>query len=118
VILILDFIHVLEYLCKAVHAFSVPGTEAAEAWVQQRALEVLKGRSSQVAAGMRRSATLRGLSANKRLAVDDCADYLIRYRDMLRYDEYLAQGPPIATGVIEGACRHLVKDRMGITGAR
>ncbi len=27
-------------------------------------------------------------------------------------------GWPIATGVIEGACRHLVKDRLAITGAR
>ena len=43
---------------------------------------------------------------------------LLTYRDMLRYDTYLAQGLPIATGVIEGACRHLVKDRMDITGAR
>ena len=118
VILILDFIHVLEYLWKAAYAFCAPGTEEAEAWVQERALEVLKGRASQVAGGMRRSATLRGLSAKKRLAVDDCADYLLDYRDMLRYDAYLAQGLPIATGVIEGACRHLVKDRMDITGAR
>jgi hypothetical protein len=60
---------------------------------------------------MRRSATLRGLSTKKRLAVDDCADYLLSYRDLLRYDTYLAQGLPIATGVIEGACRHLVSDR-------
>ena len=37
---------------------------------------------------------------------------------MLQYDEYLAAGYPIATGVIEGACRHLVNDRFGITGAR
>ena len=71
-----------------------------------------------VATGMRRSATLRGLSSEQRAAVDDCADYLLDYRDMLRYDEYLAQGLPIATGGIEGACRHLVKDRMDLTGAR
>ena len=44
--------------------------------------------------------------------------YLVKYREMLRYDRYLAEGFPIATGVIEGACRHLVKDRMDITGAR
>lgn len=118
VTLVLDFIHVLEYLWKAAYAFCAPGTEEAEAWVQERALEVLNGRASHVAGGMRRSATLRGLSTKKRLAVDDCADYLLTYRDMLRYDAYLAQGLPIATGVIEGACRHLVKDRMDITGAR
>jgi hypothetical protein len=118
IILILDFIHVLEYLWKAAYCFSAPGTEEAEAWVCERALQVLKGHASQVAAGMRRSATLRGLPPSERAAVDDCADYLLKYKHMLRYDEYLAQGLPIATGVIEGACRHLVNDRMDITGAR
>jgi hypothetical protein len=34
------------------------------------------------------------------------------------YPTALANGWPIATGVIEGACRHLVKDRMDVTGAR
>jgi len=49
---------------------------------------------------------------------DTCARYLRKYAEFLRYDLYLAEGYPIATGVIEGACRYVVKDRMGITGAR
>jgi hypothetical protein len=118
VILILDFIHVLEYLWKAAYCFHPPGSEPAEAWVAERALQILKGRASIVAGGIRRSATLRGLSGKAREAVDQCAEYLLNYKDMLKYDEYLAAGLPIATGVIEGACRHLVKDRMDITGAR
>jgi hypothetical protein len=81
-------------------------------------LQILKGNASHVAGGMRRSAILRALSPEKREAVDDCADYLIDYKDMLKYDEYLTAGLPIATGVIEGACRHLINDRMDITGAR
>jgi hypothetical protein len=118
VILILDFIHVLEYLWKAAYCFHPPGSEQAEAWVAERALQILKGKASVVAGGMRRSATLRGLSAKEREAVDECAGYLLNYKDMLQYDEYLAAGLPIATGVIEGTCRHLVNDRMAITGAR
>jgi hypothetical protein len=50
--------------------------------------------------------------------VEQCAHYLRKYADFLHYDAYLAAGFPIATGVIEGACRHLVKDRMEVTGAR
>jgi len=50
--------------------------------------------------------------------VDACATYLINKRPWLDYPTALARGWPIATGVIEGACRHLVKDRMDITGAR
>ncbi len=117
VTLILDFIHVLEYLWKAAWCFFAPGCQEAEAWVGERAL-ILRGKASDVAAGMRRSATLRDLCQVERKGVDTCADYLVKYREMLRYDRYLAEGFPIATGVIEGACRHLVKDRMDITGAR
>ena len=79
---------------------------------------MLRGHSSAVAAGMRRSATLRKLEPAQRTAVDHCAGYLLSHRALLRYDGALAAGLPIATGIIEGACRHLVKDRMDITGAR
>ena len=118
VTLILDFIHVLEYLWKAAFCFHAEGSEEAEAWVAERALQILQGKVSDVAAGIRRSATLRQLSTEERKPVDTCTDYLLKYQQMLKYDEYLAAGLPIATGVIEGACRHLIKDRMDITGAR
>src|SRR5262249_47100111 len=116
--IILDLIHVLEYLWKAAWAFHAAGDRAAESWVGERLAEILRGRSSSVAAGMRRSATLRGLSDLERAPIDDCADYLLKYREFLRYDRYLTKGYPIATGVIEGACRYIVKDRMEKTGAR
>ena len=118
VTIILDLIHVFEYLWKAAYCFYPPGSAEAEEWVCQRVLEILRGCSSQVAGGMRRSATLRDLSLAQRQSVDQCADYLLKYRDYLHYDEYRWAGFPIATGVIEGACRHLVKDRMELTGAR
>lgn len=117
-VIILDLIHVLEYLWKAAWAFHAAGDAAAESWVAERLVEILRGHSSLVAAGMRRSATLRGLSEIERTPIDDCADYLLKYREFLHYDRYLAKGYPIATGVIEGACRYLVKDRMEKTGAR
>jgi hypothetical protein len=115
--IVLDVIHALEYVWKAGIALHGEGNPATERWVSERLLEILRGRSSDVAAGMRRSATLRRMKIRDRLAIDDCADYLLKYRRYLRYDQYLAAGLPISTGVIEGACRHLVKDRMDITGA-
>jgi hypothetical protein len=118
VTLVIDFIHVLEYLWKAAWCFFDEGDKEAERWVTDRAFAVLQGQSSEVGAGIRRSATLRNLPAKGRKGVDDCCDYLIAKRTMLRYDRYLASGLPIATGVIEGACRHLLCDRMDITGAR
>lgn len=118
IIVIVDLIHVLGYLWEASNAFNQEGTKEAEQWVTDRLLKILQGKSSDVAAGIRRSATLRGFTGHRRKAADKCADYLIKYGIYLRYDEYLKQGLPIATGVIEGGCRYLVKDRMEVTGAR
>ena len=116
--IIIDFIHVLEYLWKAAWSFFDKGDSGAEKWVLNRARRVLEGKASSVGAGIRRGATLRGLEKADRKGADACADYLRNNKANLRYDVYLAQGAPIATGVIEGACRHLVNDRLGITGAR
>ena len=98
--------------------FLCPRVRSGGSLGRRAALQILRGKARDVAAGMWRSATLRELSQDQRKGVDTCADYLVKYHEMLRYDRYLAEGFPIATGVIEGACRHLVKDRMDITGAR
>ena len=116
IVIICDIIHILEYLWKAGKALNEK--KKVEQWVSEKFELVLEGKSSYVASGMRRSATFRKLEKLAREPIDTCARYLLNHSDYLRYDEYLKLGYPIATGVIEGACRHLVKDRMGITGAR
>jgi hypothetical protein len=117
--LILDVIHVIEYLWKAAYCFHPDGSKEAQAWVSRRLKHLLSGHdASQVAAGIRRSASCQNLSPDKRKSADNCARYLINHRDMLLYDDALARGLPIGTGIIEGACRYLVKDRMDRTGAR
>ena len=118
VTVIVDFIHVLEYVWKAAHSFHPVGSQAAEDWVGQRALQILQGQASEVAEDIHHSATVHNLADKRQEAVDKCTNYLRKYRPYLCYDQYLAHGLPIATGVIEGACRHLVKDRMELTGAR
>ena len=109
---VLDVIHVAEYLWSASTAFHEEASPQREQWVGQRLHNVLLGKAAQVAAGMRRSATLRELSAAQRKPVDVAAGYLLNHTQYMRYHEYLAAGLPIGTGVIEGACRHLVCDRM------
>ncbi len=116
--LIVDIIHVIEYLWKAGRAFHPKSGPELEKWVRHRLIGVLRGKAGQMAGGMRRSATRRKLSPKAREPVDACAKYLRNKSPYLRYDSYLSRGFPIATGVIEGACRHLVKDRMEITGAK
>lgn len=116
--LILDFIHVLEYVWKAAYSFCSVGSKDAEEWVAERALKILRGEAKSVAAEMRLSATVHRLSKDKSKAVEKCADYLQKYDTLLDYNIFLKKGLPIASGAIEGACRHLIKDRMDLTGAR
>lgn len=112
--IVCDIIHVLEYLWKAGKALN--DEEKLNWWVSDKLSQILKGKSSFVASGIRRSATCRQLKNRK--PIDSCAKYLLNHSKYLNYNEYLEKGYPIATGIIEGACRYLVKDRMEITGAR
>ena len=94
------------------------GDPAAETWVHEKALAVLEAKAGIVAASIRRKATRLGLDREKRAKADRAAEYLHNKHPYLDHPTALKHGWPIATGVIEGACRHLVKDRMDITGAR
>ncbi|MFN2456546.1 MAG: ISKra4 family transposase, partial [Pyrinomonadaceae bacterium] len=87
--IVLDLIHVCEYVWRAAWALFREGDTAAEEWVRKHLLEILRGRSSVVAAGLRRSATLRGLTQKEREPLDRCANYLLKYGEYLHYDEYL-----------------------------
>jgi len=82
--------------------------------VAVKALAVLAGNSARAAA----EADAAGLTATQWAGADTCVRYLTAKHEYLRYDQALAAGWPIATGVIEGACRHLIGDRLDITGAR
>ena len=118
VAIVVDFVHVLEYLWKAAWCFYDEGDPDSERWVRDRARAVLTGQAAGVAAAIRRKAARERLDRAARTAIDECAVYLTRKRPYLDYPTALERGWPIATGAIEGACRHLVKDRMDITGAR
>ncbi len=116
--ILIDLIHVLEYIWAAAWCFFAEGDTTAEAWVHDRALSVLEGNARDVATGIRRRATTTRLNKTKRTNADRAATYLTNKAAYLDYPTALAAGWPIATGVIEGTCRYLVKDRMDITGAR
>jgi hypothetical protein len=118
VTLILDLIHVLEKLWKAAYVFHAEGSLEADLWVLDRTLRILLGEVGQVVKGIRQSITKRGLSGPKAKTLHAVANYLYRNRSRMRYDEYLANGWPIASGPVEGACKNLIKDRMERSGMR
>jgi hypothetical protein len=119
VFIIVDLMHVLEYLWRAAHALCGESTKEAEHWVQGHLLELLDGKpATVVAAAMRRATRVQTLEDRHRTTVLDSTHYLRKYAPYLHYAEAIAWGLPIATGVIEGACRYLVKDRMDRGGTR
>ncbi|GAA2277551.1 hypothetical protein GCM10010430_74300 [Kitasatospora cystarginea] len=116
--IVVDLIHVLEYLWGAAWCLHTPGDPAAEAWVARHARTLLAGGAGQVADALQTAARATRLTTNHCKGIDDAVAYLRNKAEYLRYDLALDRGWPMATGIIEGACRHLVKDRLDITGAR
>lgn len=114
---ILDIVHVSGYVWKAAKAF-YSHKEHREAFVQDRLLRILRGEVSGVITGMRRMASERGLKGPARKDVRTTCNYFENNHHRMHYDEYLQAGYPIASGVIEGACRHVIKDRMEHGGMR
>ena len=119
-ICILDLFHVMVRLWRVAWCFFEERTQKREAhrWVEERLKRLLEGKVDAVIRGIRYQATQRSLKGLKRKTVRDAAEYFERNQDRMKYDEYLAAGYPIGSGVVEGACRHLVKDRMERTGMR
>lgn len=113
---ILDLYHVMEYLWKAAHCFHAEKSDEAEDFVTDRLRMLLEGKVGYLIGGLRRKvASLCGIKRKRLLTV---IGYLENNRSHMRYDEYLTEGYPIGSGVIEGACRHVVKDRMELSGMR
>ena len=111
----------LDKLWKVAKVFCSGGKDEAaarEAWVYKQTLRILKGEVSQVVRGIRQSVTKRGLKGDSGKKVSRAANYLYRNRHYMRYDKYLAEGLPIASGPVEGACKSLIKDRMERSGMR
>ncbi len=118
-VILIDLIHVLEYLWKAAWAFHEPRDPAIETWTIAQATDILHGRAAGVIARITRLAEEHPPGKTEHAKnIRKALSYLQAKQPYLDYPRALAAGWPVATGVIEGACRHLVQDRMGITGAR
>ncbi len=116
--IILDIIHVIEYLWDVAHVFFEESNPSCEEWVESKLLDVLNSRGRRVAGSIRMSAAKRNLSDKQLKKVETAANYLTKNQEYTDYQTYLHRGYPIGTFVLEGTCRYLVKDRMDITGAR
>ena len=115
---ILDLMHVLPRVWEAAHVFHAETSAAASEFVRAHLTQLLHGQVGNVIAGWRRKATRQGLAGTKKRTLRTVCAYLAKNKHRMRYDDYLRLGCPVATGVIEGACRHVIKDRMERAGMR
>jgi hypothetical protein len=115
---ILDLMHVLPRVWEAAHVFHKEASAEASVFVRDHLTRILHGEVGTVIANWRRKATCQRLPSAKRKTLRTICDFLAKNKHRMRYDEYLRLGCPVATGVIEGACRHVIKDRMERAGMR
>jgi hypothetical protein len=117
-IIVLDLIHVIHYLWLAGFALCRKNHAKTDVWVARHLLLLLSHPVADILAKIQHATTARRLSTNARKPIDKAVKYFRRNASFMDYPAFLEQGLPIASGVIEGACRHLIQDRLGITGAR
>ena len=100
------------------YCFHSEGSDEADAFVEIYLRKLLEGKVRRAIGGIRQMTTKRRLSKKRREKVEQYLNYFAQRCEYMKYDEYLAAGYPIGSGVVEGACRHLVKDRMEKSGMR
>jgi hypothetical protein len=115
---ILDLLHVNSYLWDIASLLHPDNKQEQIEFMQNKLLKVLQGQIGRVIGGIKQSATKLHFSKAKQDKLDKLCNYLHKNRKRMRYDLFLANGYPIATGVIEGACRHYIKDRMERAGMK
>ena len=115
---ILDIIHVTEYLWRVGNALYGENTDLGKKWVYDHLIVILQGRVGRVIGGLKQVLGKRKLKKSHRKALQDAIMYFENHRKWMRYDEYLAAGYPIGSGVVESTCGHTVKSRMEGTGRR
>jgi len=110
--------HVLKRLWEVADCFHAEESTKANEFVTHHLRMLLQGQVGYVLRNFRRLVKQYDLKGSRKKTVQSAITYYENNREHMHYDEYLAAGYPIGSGVAEGACKHLVKDRMERAGMR
>ncbi len=117
-IIILDLFHVMEKLWKLCYFFCKEGTQEAREWVKKYLLMLLTGKVGYMIGAIKQMVTKGNFKKSTKEKIYKILKYLEKRKAYMKYDEYLAKGYPVGSGVVEGLCRSFVKDRMELSGMR
>lgn len=115
---IADIWHVAGYLWAVGTAFHGEKSPKRDQWVEERLRALLSGRAGRLLGGLRQMRTKRRLRPAQKKALNKAITYFANHLHIMHYATYLAKGYPIGTGLVEGLCNSLVKDRMEQSGMR
>jgi hypothetical protein len=110
--------HVVGSLWAAANAWCGEASKAGQHWVQQKLTEILSGRVGYVIGGLRPSLTKQRRRQSVRQTLATVIPCLHTHRRWMQYDQDLAMGLPVGTGVVASACGSVVKHRMEGEGKR
>jgi tetratricopeptide (TPR) repeat protein len=117
-VIILDLFHVMERLWTLCYFFCKEGSQESVEWVRKYLTMILTGKVGYFIGAIRQIMKKRGFPPSKIQNIEKLLRYYEKRKCHMKYDEYLAKGYPIGSGVIEGTCRSFVKDRMELAGMR
>jgi len=117
-VLILDIIHVLEYIWIIAHIKHTEGSDGGKKYVHEKLLLILHGKVASYIMELQSEMLNGKWKKSQRDKLSKVITYLKNHKSYMKYDLYLSEGYPIGSGVVESACSHVVKDRMEISGAR
>lgn len=112
---IIDLLHVIQ---RVWDACAILEPENKIRFAKTHIRSILEGEVKRVVQSFRWQSTHSGLSGKSQKSMETICKYLEKNSERMKYNEYLERGYPISTGFIEGACRHVIKDRMERSGMR
>jgi len=116
--IILDLIHVSEYVWDCANAVLGEKSKLRADWVKEMLEDLLKSKSKKVIEDLIQLKNKGKLTDNKKEKLQKAITYFTNHQHKMDYKTYLHKGYPVSSALVESNCKHLVKDRMELSGMR
>jgi len=116
--IILDIIHVSEYVWDCANAVLGEGSNLRTDWVREMLEDLLNSKTKQVIEDLKKIVAKTDLSKNKKEKIQKAITYFTNHQHKMDYKTYIEKGYPVSSALVESNCKHLVKDRMELSGMR